>query len=105
MASQALASRSRMQTFEPSSRKRAAVAAPIPLAPPVIRTRLSFRPRIAVTGSLRLHSRITGDSGRTESRITSFVLYAGAVVAQANSRFLDSAVAIAPAALGMTKVV
>src|SRR5580658_2754632 len=46
MASQALASRSRVQTCEPSSRKRAAVAAPIPLAPPVIRTRLSFRPRM-----------------------------------------------------------
>src|SRR5882672_10217879 len=46
MASQAWASRSRMQTCEPSSKNRAAVAAPIPLAPPVMRTRLSFRPRM-----------------------------------------------------------
>ena len=35
-----------MQTREPSSRKRAAVAAPIPLAPPVMRIRLSRKPRI-----------------------------------------------------------
>ena len=41
----ASASRSRMQTTEPSSRKRAAVAAPIPLAPPVIRIRFAFSPR------------------------------------------------------------
>src|SRR5580704_1210373 len=47
MASQAFASRSRMLTCAPSSRKRAAVAAPIPLAPPVMRTFLSFRPRIS----------------------------------------------------------
>src|ERR1700758_760020 len=46
LASHASASRSRMQTCEPSSRNRAAVAAPIPLAPPVIRMRLSFRPRM-----------------------------------------------------------
>src|SRR6266851_808053 len=50
MASHALASRSRMQTCAPSSRKRAAVAAPIPLAPPVMRTRLFFRPRMWFSG-------------------------------------------------------
>ena len=44
--SQAAASRSNTQTRDPSSRNRAAVAAPIPLAPPVIKTRLSFSPRI-----------------------------------------------------------
>src|ERR1700678_460237 len=78
MAAQAFASRSRMQTCEPSSRKRAAVAAPIPLAPPVMRIRLCFRPRMKVTGSFRLRSRITGASGTTEVVPFPFVLRAGA---------------------------
>src|SRR5215212_7653870 len=39
-------SRSRMPTTQPSSPRRLAIAAPIPLAPPVNRTVLSFNPRI-----------------------------------------------------------
>src|SRR5580693_4510985 len=46
MRPQAAASRSITHTRDPSSRNRAAVAAPIPLAPPVISTRLSFNPRM-----------------------------------------------------------
>src|SRR5579863_1960663 len=46
ISSRPLASRSSTHTAEPSSRKRAAVAAPMPLAPPVIKTRLPFKPRI-----------------------------------------------------------
>src|ERR1019366_7614690 len=41
----ASASRSSTHTTDPSSRNRAAVAAPIPLAPPVIKTRFAFSPR------------------------------------------------------------
>src|SRR5215469_3131999 len=45
----AAASRSSTQTAEPSSRNRAAVAAPIPLAPPVTSTRLSSSPRMGLS--------------------------------------------------------
>src|ERR1019366_9284269 len=41
----ASASRSSTHTTDPSSRNRAAVAAPMPLAPPVTRTRFAFSPR------------------------------------------------------------
>src|SRR5579863_9810947 len=46
ISSRPLASRSSTHTAEPSSRKRAAVAAPMPLAPPVMSTRLPSSPRI-----------------------------------------------------------
>ena len=39
--------RARMTTSQPSSRKRCAVAAPMPLVPPVTTTRLPARPFIA----------------------------------------------------------
>jgi hypothetical protein len=42
--------------------------------------------------------------GTTEVVPFPFVLYLGAVGVQANSGFLDFAVAIAPAALGMTEL-
>ena len=48
--------------------------------------------------------RMTRAGGTTEVVPFPFVLHAGAVVEQANSRFLDSAVAGAPAALGMTRL-
>ncbi len=41
------ASRSNTQTWAPSSTKRRVVASPMPLAPPVITTRLPLSPRIA----------------------------------------------------------
>src|SRR5215470_19844759 len=54
-----------MQTRAPSSRKRAAVAAPMPLAPPVTRTFLPFSPRTPAPspasssrGFLVLHGRL-----------------------------------------------
>src|SRR3984885_4041546 len=46
ICSQPLSSRSSTHTRDPSSKNRSAVAAPIPLAPPVIRTRLSLSPRM-----------------------------------------------------------
>src|SRR5665647_3186744 len=45
--------RARTTTSEPSSRKRCAVAAPIPLVPPVTTTRLPARPLIAPSLTLR----------------------------------------------------
>src|SRR6185369_3914978 len=47
------ASRSRMPTTQPSSASRRAIAAPMPLAPPVSRTVLSFNPRIVPSALLR----------------------------------------------------
>src|SRR5882757_8172381 len=49
------ASRSRMPTAQPSSASRRAIAAPMPLAPPVTRTVRSFNPRISAPRLSRLH--------------------------------------------------
>ena len=48
---------------------------------------------------------MTSAGGTTEVMSFPFVLHAGAVLVQADSGFLGSAVAVAPAALEMTKVV
>src|SRR5215212_9657009 len=51
-------SRSRMPTTQPSSPRRLAIAAPMPLAPPVNSTVLSFKPRIVYSLRFsRQHSR------------------------------------------------
>src|SRR5947209_7671619 len=54
-------SRSRMPTVQPSSPSRRAIAAPMPLAPPVNRMVLSFSPRISLRLA-RQHPRgVVGD--------------------------------------------
>src|SRR5580692_2761903 len=66
----ALASRSSTHTAEPSSRKRAAVAAPIPLAPPVIKTRLPFKPRIGLQDSTVIGNQFAASGSQFSDRFS-----------------------------------
>src|SRR6266511_1582101 len=62
--SPAAASRSRMPTAQPSSARRRAIAAPMPLAPPVTKTVRSFNPRISAPPLRRLHCALIGRAAR-----------------------------------------
>src|SRR6188768_4552943 len=52
MSSAGLAFRSKISTRVPSSRKRSAIAAPIPAAPPVTMAVLPFNPRMLISPSI-----------------------------------------------------
>src|SRR4030088_3066521 len=65
--SPAAASRSRIPTAHPPSASRRAIAAPIPLAPPVTRTVRSFSPRISAPRLSCLHCALIGGAARQHS--------------------------------------
>src|SRR6266576_1348911 len=58
--SPAAASRSKIPTAQPSSASRRAMAAPMPLAPPVTMTARSFNPRMSAPCSRPLHFTLLG---------------------------------------------